>query len=60
MSDKHIILTDPDDPNGPPAFDGPAAKAPLVLEPGTYEVTDHLGRPATLVVHPNGEHTVTR
>lgn len=60
MSDTPITLNDPDDPLGPPTYEGPASHAGIFIEPGTYEVTDEQGRKVTLVIHPDGESTVTR
>lgn len=50
---RHLTVTDPDNPFGCPAFDGPAFDAGDLLDPGTYVGHDSDGDPVTLTVYPD-------
>lgn len=49
-SREHVSITDPDDPFGSPAYDGPAADAAARLRPGVYEATTADGDPVHVVI----------
>jgi len=46
----HIIVLDPDNFLGSPAYDGPATDAWRVLRSGAYAASTEAGEPATLLV----------
>lgn len=60
--DAHVTVTNPDDPMGMPAYDGPANDAYTVLTPGEYDadhMTDDLNSvPVKLIVRPFGSTAV--
>lgn len=43
-------ISNPDDPNGPPSYEGPLDQAHTQLAPGTYDATDDNGNPVTVDV----------
>lgn len=54
--DTWVTITDPDNPAGSPAYDGPASDAHKTLSPGTYKATDDNGNPVTVRVTSSESH----
>lgn len=50
VPDVNVTVTNPDDPSGSPAYDGPARLAHTKLAPGGYEATDADGTEWGLLV----------